>query len=107
MNAYLQKREFEKRCWIETAQRSTEQFLADTLQITLHQRRCWGYDKIVELCADWKEIIKEYSPCTDSSDPECDVWREHMDRVLIQIIKGHQELIPFESRYPELRKVRY
>ena len=107
MNAYLQKRELERRVWIETAQRTTEQFLADTLQITLHQKREWGYDRIIELCKDWQETIKEYSPCTNASDPECDVYREHMDRVLRQIIGKKQEFTPWEERYPELRKVKY
>ena len=106
-NAYLQKRELERRIWVEAAQRSTEQFLADTLQMTMHQQYGWGYDRIVELCDKWQETIKEYSPCTNSSDPECDVYREHMDRVLTQIIKGRQELVPWEERYPELNKVRY
>lgn len=107
MNAYLQKRETERRIWVEAAQRSTEQFLADTLQITLHQKRGWGYDRIVELCNDWHETIVEYSPCTNSKDPECDVYREHMDRVLSQIIKDKQKLLAWDERYPELSKVRY
>lgn len=107
MNAYLQKRDLERRIWVEAAQRSTEQFLADTLQITLHQKREWGYDRIMALCNDWKATIEEYSPCTNSRDPECDVYREHMDRVLAQIINGKQELVPWEERYPELSKVRY
>lgn len=107
MNAYLKKREAERIAWIEAAQRSTEQFLCDTLQITLHQQLGWGYDRITSLCKKWNETITEYSPCTNASDPECDVYREHMDRVLYQIINGKQELIPWNDRYPELKKVRY
>ena len=73
----------------------------------MHQQYGWGYDRIVALCEKWHKTIEEYSPCTNSADPECDVWREHMDRVLTQIINGKQELMPWDERYPELQKVKY
>lgn len=40
-------------------------------------------------------------------NPEADVYQEHMDRVLAQIINGKQELFSFDQRYPELKKIKY
>lgn len=33
--------------------------------------------------------------------------REHLDRALLEIMRGKQELIPFPERYPYLREIRY
>lgn len=90
-----------------TAQLLIAQYMTDTLQMTLHQTEGWGYDRIMRLDAAWKQIRDEYAPAINPSDPEADVYQEHMDRVLTQIISGKQELYPFASRYPELKAVRY
>lgn len=38
---------------------------------------------------------------------EADVLRVHLDRELADILKGHQDLIPFEERYPEIKEIAY
>lgn len=106
-NAYLQKRELERETWIHTAERLTEQFMTDTLQMTLHEHYGFGYDRIMELMERWREMLQEYRPALNSKNAECDVKQEHMDRAMLQILRGKADLIPFEERYPELRKVRY
>nr|DAK55284.1 MAG TPA: hypothetical protein [Caudoviricetes sp.] len=92
---------------VEAAQLLMIQYMADTLQMTLHQTEGWGYDRIMRLCAAWKETRQEYSAAIDPSNPEADVYQEHMDRVLAEIINGKQELFPFSQRYPELKKIKY
>lgn len=92
---------------VETAQLLIAQYMTDTLQMALHQTEGWGYDRIMRLDAAWKQIRDEYAPAINPSNPEADVYQEHMDRVLTQIISGKQELYPFESRYPELQKIKY
>lgn len=89
------------------AQRMMIQYMLDTLQLTLHQTEGWGYDRIMRLCDAWSEVRKEYSPAINPGNPEADVYQEHMDRVMRQIIRDKQDLIPFEARYPELKKVSY
>lgn len=83
------------------------QYMTDTLQITIHQTEGWGYDRIMRLCGAWSKIQKEYCLAIDDKDPSSDVYREHMDRVMLEIIGKKQDLIPFDSRYPELKKVKY
>ena len=46
---------------VETAQLLMIQYMADTLQMTLHQTEEWGYNRIMRLCAAWKETRQEYS----------------------------------------------
>lgn len=89
------------------AQKMVVQYMNDTLQIAIHQTEGWGYDRIMRLCDAWTEVRREYSPVMNTNDPSSDVYREHMDRVMRQIIRDKQELIPFEQRYPELKKVKY
>lgn len=50
---------------------------------------------------------REYRAAADPADPAADVAREHMDRVLAEILRDRQALIPFEERYSELEKVKY
>lgn len=36
-----------------------------------------------------------------------DAAGSHLDRELTDILKGRQELIPFEERYPEIKEITY
>ena len=92
---------------VEAAQRLISQYMIDTLQMTLHQTEGWGYDRIMRITHNWVAVQREYKPALDCRNPEADVRQEHMDRVLAEIISGKQELYPFESRYPELKKIKY
>ena len=83
------------------------QYMQDTLQIAIHQTEGWGYDRIQRLTEAWAAVRKEYAAAIDPIAPDADVMQEHMDRVMAQIIRDKQELIPFEERYQELKKVRY
>lgn len=92
---------------VETAQLLMIQYMADTLQMTIHETEGWGYDRIKRLCQNWKKTRDQYSPAINPKDPAADVMQEHMDRVLAQIINGKQELFSFDQRYPELKKIKY
>lgn len=39
--------------------------------------------------------------------PEQDVFQEHLDRQLVEIMRGKQALIPFAQRYSYLREIKY
>ncbi len=92
---------------VDAAQRLICQYMIDTLQMTLHQTEGWGYERIMRLTDAWFKTRDEYKPVLNANDPAADVMQEHMDRVMAQIINGKQDLLPFEKRYHELRKVQY
>lgn len=106
-SSYLARQRAQAQRTSDAAQRLMIQYMLDTLQMTLHQTEGWGYDRIMRLCNAWTQVRREYSPSMNPSNPEADVYQEHMDRVMRQIIRDKQDLIPFEARYPELKKVRY
>ena len=106
-SGYLMRQEARAQRTSDAAQRLMCQYMMDTLQMTLHQTEGWGYDRIMRLCEAWTETRKKYSPSMNPSDPEADVYQEHMDRVLSEILRDRQPLIPHRERYPELKKVRY
>lgn len=89
-----------------SAQLLMEQYMTDTLQIAIHQSEGWGYDRIKRLTIAWEQVQLEYKAVMDPKDQESDVMQEHMDRVMAQIIGNRQELVPFEARYPELKRTR-
>lgn len=106
-SSYLARQRAQAQRTSDAAQRLMIQYMLDTLQMTLHQTEGWGYDRIMRLCNAWTQVRREYSPSMNPSNPEADVYQEHMDRVMLEIIRDKQDLIPFEARYPELKKVRY
>lgn len=106
-SAYLQRRDAQLDAVFWAGAAMAAQFAVDTLQMTMHQKEGWGYDRIMRVTHAWMETQREYRPALNCKDPEADVRQVHMDRVLTQIISGKQELHPFESRYPELKKIKY
>lgn len=106
-SAYLQRRDAELDAAFNAGAAMALQFATDTLQITIHQKDGWGYDRIMRLTHDWIDTQREYKPALDCRNPEADVRQEHMDRVLAEIISGKAELIRFPERYPNAKKIKY
>lgn len=104
---YLKRRDAQLDAVFWAGAAMAAQFAVDTLQMTMHQQEGWGYDRIMRVTHEWMETQREYRPALNCKDPAADVCQEHMDRVLKEIIRGKQELYPFESRYPELKKIKY
>lgn len=105
-NGYLQRRNDAQHAVMRAAERLTEQYMEDTLEITMH-RMGWGYDRMCRLLTEWEQIRKEYSAALRPSDPEADVAQEHMDAEIRAICKDKWEIMPFVERYPELKKISY
>ena len=38
---------------------------------------------------------------------KADYWQEKLDRLLLDLLRDHQALIPFGERYPEIREITY
>lgn len=104
-SGFLLKQAELRQLYIDASERITQQMMVDTLQITLHQFG-WGYERIKRLTDAWAAEYNHYHDAL-SKDPEADVLREHLDRQLSEILRGHMDLIPFEARYPEARKITY
>ena len=90
----------------DATERVTQQLMMDTLQITLHEFG-WGYDRIMKLTKAWADAYNHYHDTLDVKNVEADALRVHLDRELADILKGHQDLIPFEERYPEIKEIAY
>ena len=106
-SGYLQRRDAELEAAFNAGAATALQFATDTLQMTIHQKDGWGYDRIMHLTKDWVDTQREYKPALNCKDKAADVRQEHMDRVLAEIINGKAELIPFPARYPDLKKIKY
>ena len=106
-NAWIEKQKAAKNTVMHSAENLTKQYMLDTLCIAIHESEGWGYDRIMRLLSAWKRTMDEYRLALNPSNSEADVAQEHMDRMLIQIINGKQDLIPFATRYPELKGIKY
>ena len=107
-SGFLRKQEQDKDALIQAAQGIIIQYMIDTLQITMNEEHGWGYDKLDKLMDDWKERRVLYQPVLEPRNPECDVMREHMQRVFRKICTRKKiDPIEFEDRYPFLNPVTY
>ena len=91
----------------EASERVTQQLMMDTLQIVLHSELGFGYDRIMKITKAWSDAYNHYHDVFNVKHAEADVMRVHLDRELADILKGHQDLIPFEERYPEIKEITY
>lgn len=107
-NAYLAKQKAEKDAFMHRVECLVKQYMADTLQITLNQTEGWGFEHIMRLMDNWENTREEFRPALNPMhDAEADVYQEHIDRILTQIINGKMDLIPWRERYPDLKEVKY
>ena len=108
MNDYLKRIHAAFQAGAETGERIARQFDIDCFQIALarYRKLHFGFQVIMELSDLAEQVRAEYKPALQGGS-EADVYQHHMDQELSEIIKGNMELIPFEKRYPELKKQRY
>lgn len=105
-SGFMAKQLAMRQALIDATERVTQQLMMDTLQITLHEFG-WGYDRIMKLTKAWADAYNHYHDTLDVKNVEADVLRVHLDRELADILKGRQDLIPFEERYPEIKEIAY
>ena len=105
-SGYLQRQAVREQVIIDAVDQTVRQLMLDTLQITLHTEYGWGFDRIMALSEAWSRVYNQLHSAVDRG-PEQDVAQEHMDRALLEILRGRQALIPFAQRYPHLREIRY
>ncbi len=82
-----------------------EQRTLDLVEVALH-RMGWGLKRINALLDLLRELDEYYASAWEST-MESDVFQERLDNELRDIVKDKQEFIPFEKRYPEVRRLGY
>ena len=109
-NGYLAKKEAEKQAIMQGTEMIVKQYCIDTLLITLHEQHGWGYDRLMNLMDEWRDTRIEYqaavNPEPKKKESETSYKQGKIDQILTQIIRGKQPLVPFEERYPTLRKIK-
>ena len=105
-SAYLIQQRETRRRLVQAAERVTQQLMLDTLQVTLHQEFGFGYDRIKRLTDAWSKTYNQFHDALDGGT-EADYWQEKLDRLLMDLLRDHQALIPFGERYPEIREITY
>lgn len=105
-NGYLQRKEQRESAIMQAAERLTEQFMEDTLEIAL-KRKGYGYKRVCDILSIWGSVRKEYTVALHPSNPEADVAQDHMDNELRALCKGKQKIMPCAQRYPELKDISY
>lgn len=106
-SSYMAKQLAMRQALIDATERVTQQLMMDTLQIVLHNELGFGYERIMRITKAWGSEYNHYHDVFNVKHAEADVLRVHLDRELADILKGHQDLIPFEERYPEIKEITY
>ena len=106
-SGFMAKQLAMRQALIDATERVTQQLMMDTLQIVLHNELGFGYDRIMKITKAWSDAYNHYHDALNIKHVEADVLRVHLDRELADILKGHQDLIPFEKRYPEIKEIAY
>ena len=106
-SSYMAKQLAMRQAIIDATERVTQQLMMDTLQIVLHNELGFGYDRIMRITKAWGSEYNHYHDVFNVKHAEADVLRVHLDRELTDILKGRQDLIPFEERYPEIKEITY
>lgn len=106
-SGFLQRQQQIQNNVMAAAEMLAKQFMVDTLQITLHKDFGWGYDRQKQLMEAWEKRRAEYRDALTPKNKEADVAQDHMDQALVDMMAGRQPLIPFEERYPGLKKIKY
>ena len=103
---YAQKQQALKDVLVRSGTLIGEQRALDIMEVALHRKWGWGFDRINALLDFMRELDEYYAPAFEVS-MESDVYQERLDNELMDIIKDRQELIPFDKRYPEVRQLGY
>ena len=106
-SGFMQKQREREDAALMSGIRIGVQYAIDTLNISLNESAGWGFDRQMALMEVWRKNRQYYADALDVKKPECDVYREKLNRGLLTVIKGRMELIPFHERYPDLKKIKY
>lgn len=109
-NSFLERQREAENLIFNAGLRCGMQFNNDMYQLALNCPDVMGKDvfgegRMEKLQIAVQSLSDYYEPALDSRHPECDVYRDRIDKGLFKIWK--HRLIPFEQRLDELKAVRY
>lgn len=79
----------------------------DFVQIALRMKHGMGEKRLWELLQEIKSLYDEFWPAFDVRHPECDFYRERLDRALKEGCGKEHPLVPFRERYEHMKQVNY
>lgn len=109
-NGYLERRAFERQQLLKIGIQTGRQQIIDALTVALNNPDVMGSDtcgetRIIRICQGVKTELERYALAWTSED-EADYFRVKLDERLQQILSG-QTIVPFETRYEFIRKIKY
>lgn len=109
-NGYLQKQKQKNKATHDATRETYEQYLTDTLILTLNDPEIMGKDvfgeeRIHRVLAGWGKKYDEFFVALTNM-PEADYCRDKLDKGLKRICRKGQ-FVPFEKRYRWLPEIKY
>lgn len=106
-NAFIAEQRRKMLAAANEGMRHGEQYTVDCVQIALHERFGWGYDRIKKLIDAVIEISDYYAPSMQRSNIEQPIYQERMDNALLAFIGDRQPFAPFAERYQLITEQSY
>jgi hypothetical protein len=103
----LERMAAEKQAAFDIGLRIGRQQSIDLLQLALQSKQGFGEKRMWELLTEMRRLYDEIAPAFDVEHPECDWYREQLDKALTQSCGKEHPLIPFAERYEDLKQVSY
>ena len=104
-SGYLAAERARRKALVEATQHIERQRMADSVQIAM-RRLGYSYAKIKAVMLEMQTVVDEFAGAYQGDvNPEADYLRVKLDEAIAEIVRGHQDMIPWEERYPELRSI--
>ena len=102
-SGFLAAEKQRRKALLEATQHIERQRMADSVQVAM-RRLGYSYAKIKAVMLETQTVVDEFAGAYQGDvNPEADYLRVKMDEAIEEIVRGHQEMIPWKERYPELR----
>ena len=102
MSYLLKERKARDQEMISLGMQIGEQFQIDIMQVALNEVFGFGYDRIKKLMHEEEKLGAYYIDALHVC-MEQDVKQAQLDRALLRIVNGKQELYDFQHRYPAIK----
>ena len=108
-NDYLARQRAVQKGFLDVGEQFGIQKMWDYFQIVLRDPKVMGKDtfgakRLAKIYSALKAIVDEYHTAF-TADKEADYYQEKLDAQLREIWKD--KLVPFDERYPEIKKIKY
>ena len=110
-NVLLARRQAKEKVLQKATAETYQQFMADTLMLTLNDpeimgKDTFGYERLKKVAEGWSRYIDRFHPALTAA-PEADYLRTKMDEGIRRIMRGSGEFEAFEERYEWIPKMKY